>query len=162
MVHAFIRSECEEARTRGALNDAAPLYRDAPEVKQARASGDRTFQNFMREALPGASKATRELAGDMIKTTFSAFGQRFSETPRGDAEIEVHADALADMLCAYIESLRKSKKKLAQESRRAHAVAGIVTAIERANRQTTKRSPSTVGNALRRSVESGAPTCPSG
>src|SRR6187397_1085756 len=31
LVHMFIRSECEEAAIRGALNDAAPLYRDAPE-----------------------------------------------------------------------------------------------------------------------------------
>ena len=30
LVHAFIRSECEEARMRIALSDAAPLYRDAP------------------------------------------------------------------------------------------------------------------------------------
>lgn len=38
LVHAFIRSECEEAAIRVALSDAAPLYRDAPE---ARAGGRR-------------------------------------------------------------------------------------------------------------------------
>src|SRR5277367_4494864 len=43
LVHAFIRSECEEAAMRVALNDAAPLYRDAPEAREARASGDRTM-----------------------------------------------------------------------------------------------------------------------
>ena len=37
---------------RVALDDAAPLYRDAPEAQEARASGDRTVQVFMREALP--------------------------------------------------------------------------------------------------------------
>ncbi|WP_170842057.1 hypothetical protein [Sphingomonas gellani] len=31
LVHAFIHSECEEAPVRVALNDAAPLYRDAPQ-----------------------------------------------------------------------------------------------------------------------------------
>src|SRR5881394_1774004 len=41
LVHAFIRSECDEAAIRGALDDAAPLYRDAPEAQEARASGDR-------------------------------------------------------------------------------------------------------------------------
>jgi AcrR family transcriptional regulator len=41
LVHAFIRSECEEAAMRVALNDAAPFYRDAPEAREARASGDR-------------------------------------------------------------------------------------------------------------------------
>jgi hypothetical protein len=57
LVHAFIRSECDEAKVRGALNDAAPLYRDAPEAHEARASGERTVQIFMREALPEASEA---------------------------------------------------------------------------------------------------------
>jgi AcrR family transcriptional regulator len=42
LVHAFLRSECDEAAMRVALNDAAPLYRDAPEAMEARASGDRT------------------------------------------------------------------------------------------------------------------------
>src|SRR4029079_7147015 len=35
LVHAFLRSECDEAAMRGALNDAAPLYRDAPEAQEA-------------------------------------------------------------------------------------------------------------------------------
>ena len=52
LVHAFIRSECEEAAMRVALNDAAPRYRDAPEAREARTSGDQTVRVFMREALP--------------------------------------------------------------------------------------------------------------
>ena len=117
LVHTFIRSECEEAQIRGALSDAAPLYRDAPEAKQARASGSGTMHVFMREALPDAPKATRELAADLIKITLSAFGHRFSEAPRGAAEIKTYADALADMFCAYLESLgnaqsERSRKRL--------------------------------------------------
>ena len=34
LVHAFIRSECDEAAVRVALDDAAPLYRDAPEARR--------------------------------------------------------------------------------------------------------------------------------
>jgi AcrR family transcriptional regulator len=105
LVHAFIRSECEEAAIRVALNDAAPLYRDAPEAQEARASGNRIIQAFMREALPEASEAVRALAGDLITTTFSAVGKEFSETPRTPAEIETYAEAMADMFCAYLESL---------------------------------------------------------
>lgn len=105
LVHAFIRSECEEAAIRVALNDAAPLYRDAPEAREARASGDRIIQAFMREALPEASEAVRALAGDLITTTFSAVGKEFSETPRSPAEIEIYAEAMADMFCAYLASL---------------------------------------------------------
>src|ERR1700728_4341959 len=53
VVHAFIRSECDEAEMRVALSDAAALYRDAPEAR-ARASGNRAVQIFMQETLPEA------------------------------------------------------------------------------------------------------------
>jgi AcrR family transcriptional regulator len=105
LVHAFIRSECEEAGMRVALNDAAPLYRDAPEAREARASGDRILEAFMREALPGASEAARAMAEDLITTTLGAAGKRFSERPRTSAEIEAYADAMADMFCAYLRGL---------------------------------------------------------
>ncbi|MER9849838.1 TetR family transcriptional regulator [Mesorhizobium sp. M0106] len=105
LVHAFLRSECEEAAVRVALDDAAPLYRDAPEAQTARASGDRTIQLFMQEALPNAAQATRELAGDLVMTTLSTVGKQFSELPRTPAEIEAYADAMADMFCAYLRGL---------------------------------------------------------
>lgn len=105
LVHAFIRSECDEALMRIALNDAAPLYRDAPDARAAKASGHRAVQAFMREALPGASEATRALAGNLIKETLSAVGKRFSESPRSRREIEAYADAMADMFCVYLRSL---------------------------------------------------------
>jgi AcrR family transcriptional regulator len=107
LVHAFIRSECDEAAVRVALGDAAPLYRDAPEVQEVRASGDRAVETFMREALPQASDAARALAGDLIMTTLGAVGKDFSETPRTAAEIAAYADAMADMFCAYLEALRQ-------------------------------------------------------
>ncbi|TGQ44644.1 MULTISPECIES: TetR family transcriptional regulator [unclassified Mesorhizobium] len=105
LVHAFIRSECEEAAVRGALNDAAPLYRDAPEAHEARASGERTVQIFMREMLPQVPEAVRTLAGELITTTLSTVGKDFSGSPRTPAEIEAYADAIADMFCAYLRNL---------------------------------------------------------
>jgi len=105
VVHAFIRSECEEAAMRVALNDAAPLYRDAPEAREARASGDRAMQLFMREALPEAAESTRVLAASLITMTLSRVGKRFSESPRNLQEIEAYADAMADMFCAYLTRL---------------------------------------------------------
>ncbi|MFZ0266237.1 TetR family transcriptional regulator [Caulobacter sp.] len=105
LVHAFVRSECEEAQMRVALNDAAPLYRDAPEAQAVRVSGSDIVGAFMREALPAADEATRALAGDLIKTTLSQVGKAFSETPRTDAEIATYADAMADMFCAYLAAL---------------------------------------------------------
>jgi AcrR family transcriptional regulator len=107
LVHAFIRSECEEASFRVALDDAAPLYRDAPEARAARASGERTVRAFMREVLPTAPKVTRAMAGELIKETLSAVGKQFSETPRTAAEIEAYAGAMADMFCAYLRSLKR-------------------------------------------------------
>jgi AcrR family transcriptional regulator len=108
LVHAFIRSECDEAAVRVALDDAAPLYRDAPEARKARESGDRTIQIFMKEALPAISKADRALAGDLITTTLSAVGKHFSGSPRKPAEIEAYAEAMADMLCAYLKDIRRN------------------------------------------------------
>ncbi|MDF0733239.1 TetR family transcriptional regulator [Pseudomonas entomophila] len=106
LVHAFIRSECEEAPMRVALNDAAPLYRDAPEAQQARAATDRTMVRFMAEVLPDAAEVTRTLAGELIITTFATVGKSFSEQPRTLPEIKAYADAMADMFCAYLASLR--------------------------------------------------------
>lgn len=105
LVHAFIASECEEAQMRGALSDAAPLYRDAPEVQDARSDADAAMLAFMAEALPDADVAVRQLAVDLIHTTLGATGREFSSTPRSAAQIRTYADALADMLCAYLAHL---------------------------------------------------------
>lgn len=105
LVHAFVQSECDEATVRGALDDAAPLYRDAPEARAAKESGMDTVQRFMREALPGTSKAAQDLAGDLITTTLSQVGKQFSEAPRSPAEVHAYAEAMADMFCAYLKDL---------------------------------------------------------
>jgi len=104
-VHAFVRSECEEAAMRTALADAAPLYRDAPEAQEPRRAGKRTLQAFMAEALPDASDATRDLAADLVKMTMSEVGKAISERGCGPAEAERYASALADMLCGYLAGL---------------------------------------------------------
>ena len=107
LVHVFVKSECDEAAVRVALGDAAPLYRDAPEAHAVRASGEETISAFMREVLPDASDATRAAAGELIKSTLSAVGKEFSESPRGKAEIARWSDAMADMFCAYLGSLQQ-------------------------------------------------------
>ncbi|MFC5760234.1 TetR family transcriptional regulator [Rhizobium sp. GCM10022189] len=107
LVHAFIRSECEEAAVRVALNDAAPLYRDAPEAQEARSADDPVIERFMRETLPNASDTIRAMAGDLVMTTMSTVGKEFSEEAHGESEISAFADAMADMFCAYLRSLGK-------------------------------------------------------
>jgi AcrR family transcriptional regulator len=102
LVHAFIKSECAEAEVRGALDDAAPLYRDAPEAREARASGNRIIEAFMAEVLPATAASARALTGELITTTLAAVGKEFSCTPRTEAEISTYADAMADMFSAYL------------------------------------------------------------
>lgn len=102
LVHAFLRSECDEAAVRVALGDAAPLYRDTEEARRARDASHAAFQEFMREMLPDAAETARGLAGDLILTTLSDVGRRFSEQPRADGEIAAYADAMAGMFCAYL------------------------------------------------------------
>ncbi|MEG3143228.1 TetR family transcriptional regulator [Sphingomonas sp. RT2P30] len=105
LVHAFLRSECEEAAVRGALNDAAPLYRDAAEAVEIRAASAGVVEAFMREALPDAPDPVRVLAADLIKTTIREVGASFSATPRTPDEIHAYAEALADMFDAYLHRL---------------------------------------------------------
>ncbi len=105
LVHAFIRSECEEAMVRVALDDAAPLYRDAPEAREAKEAGEPIFGSFMLEVLPDSSHATRHMVTDLVMSTMSTVGKAFSEVPRSLPEIESYSDAMADMFCAYIRTL---------------------------------------------------------
>ncbi|RQR97831.1 TetR family transcriptional regulator [Burkholderia sp. Bp8991] len=106
-VHAFIRSECDEAPMRIALDDAAPLYRDAPEAQEVKAACNRIFSAFMREALPDVPDATHALACELIMTTLTTGGKAFSETARTPAEIDAYATAMADMFCTYLAHLAR-------------------------------------------------------
>lgn len=105
LVHAFVHSECEEAAVRVALNDAAPLYRDAPQAREVRASGRQAVEVFMQEVLPAASASSRALAGELISMTLGSVGKTYSESPRTEAEIEAYSAAMADMFCAYLKGL---------------------------------------------------------
>jgi AcrR family transcriptional regulator len=109
-VQAFVKSECDEAIMRTALGDAAPLYRDSPEAKRARASGPRTMEAFMKEALPHTPARVRALAAELITATMGHAGKAFSETPRRPAEIVAYADAMADMFCSYLRELASPRR----------------------------------------------------
>ncbi|UAK26542.1 TetR family transcriptional regulator [Sphingomonas nostoxanthinifaciens] len=105
LVHAFIHSECEEAAIRIALDDAAPFYRDAPEAAEAHAESANIVQAFLQESAPCLDDAQRLLAGELMKSTLSGAGSSFSAVPRNPGEIHAYADAVADMLCAYLQRL---------------------------------------------------------
>lgn len=104
MVVAFFRSEWEEAALRTALGDAAPAYRDAPEVAEHRRSGTRRSLRFMAELLPDSTPAVRRFTGELIMGVTSAMGKSTSERARSTAEVEAWAVAIGDMLCAYLHA----------------------------------------------------------
>ncbi|USI73418.1 TetR family transcriptional regulator [Sphingomonas morindae] len=108
LAHGFIRSECAEAAIRLALEEAAPRYREAPEAEAARGEGASALEAFLAEAAPAAPAAQRRLAAGLMKTSLSAAGSHFSATPRTEPEIHAFAEALADMLCAYLERLARA------------------------------------------------------
>ncbi|MAM76919.1 MAG: TetR family transcriptional regulator [Tistrella sp.] len=102
----FLRSECEEAAIRRALDDAAPLYRDAPEAQAARARVNDALAAFMREALPEADDARRALTGEVIMRTLKSVGKDYSETPQSPAAVEAFGQALGEMLVGYLDRCR--------------------------------------------------------
>ncbi|MCA9515843.1 MAG: TetR family transcriptional regulator [Myxococcales bacterium] len=104
-VVAFLRSECAEAAVRGALDDAAPHYRDASEAIAVRAESRDLVATFLDGALPLAPQETRALAADVLKTTLAAVGKRFSERADAQATVDAFAGGVADMLCAYVREL---------------------------------------------------------
>ena len=101
-VVAFFRSEWEEAALRTALGDAAPAYRDAPEVAAQRRSGRRRSLRFMAELLPDATPEVRRFSGELVMGITSAMGKNVSDHARSAAEVEAWAVAIGDMLCAYL------------------------------------------------------------
>ncbi|HEX4105497.1 MAG TPA: TetR family transcriptional regulator [Rhizomicrobium sp.] len=103
-IRFFFRSEHAEARWRVALEDAAPLYRDAPETQAHRRKGSRLMMDFLAEVLPRAQGRERAFVADIAATTMSAVGKRVSEQNRPRSEIDAFADATADMLCAFLAS----------------------------------------------------------
>jgi AcrR family transcriptional regulator len=105
-VQAFFRSECDEAAFRGALEEAAPLYREAPESAVHAEEGRRLMQRFMNDALPGASARERAFAADLVGVVMSSTGKTISVQNRSRSEVDALASAVADMICAYLKTAR--------------------------------------------------------
>jgi len=121
LVHAFLQSECDEARVRLALDDAAPLYRDAPEARAAKAESTGIYERFMGETLPGLAPVRRRRVADLLKMTLTQVGKAFSESPRSAREIASYADAMADMFEAYlsrVSSAAPTPRRVTRASRR--------------------------------------------
>jgi AcrR family transcriptional regulator len=102
-IRVFFRSECEEAAFRTALEEAAPLYREAPESRAHAEEGRRLMANFMKEALPGVSARERAFAADLLGNVMSATGKAISSQNRSNSEVDAFAMAIGEMLSGYLE-----------------------------------------------------------
>jgi AcrR family transcriptional regulator len=108
-ITAFLRSECEEATLRTALEEAAPSFNDAPEAAFHRREAFRRFLAFWHELLPDTPPRQRRLALDMVMMTMESAGERISGDPRLAADVEAYARTLGDMVCAYLVQLRAAR-----------------------------------------------------
>jgi AcrR family transcriptional regulator len=108
-VRTFFRSECDEAAFRGALEEAAPLYREVPEAKAHAEEGRQLVRKFMRDALPGASVRERAFAADLVGVVMSSAGKMISVQNRPQSEVDALADAVSDMFNSYLMTGRAVK-----------------------------------------------------
>jgi AcrR family transcriptional regulator len=111
LVKVFFQSECEEASFRVALADAAPMYRNAPESKSHSSEHAQRFLSFVADALPHADKQQRAFCADLVRTTISAIGEKISEQERTAENVEQFADAVGEMLCAYLEKINRAVRR---------------------------------------------------
>ncbi|WP_144114109.1 TetR family transcriptional regulator [Paraburkholderia sp. BCC1886] len=104
-VREFFRSEYEEADFRLALDDAAPLYRDSPEAPAHQKEVRKRALAFMKEALPDLAPKKRAFAANVMMTTLATLGEQVSNEARSKEDVDAWAQAIGDMLCAYIDKL---------------------------------------------------------
>ncbi|MFZ0009587.1 MAG: TetR family transcriptional regulator [Steroidobacteraceae bacterium] len=105
-VRTFFRSECDEAAFRSALEEAAPLYREAPESRAHAEQGRHLMESFMNDALPDASLRERAFAADLVRLVMSSAGKAISSQNRSRPEVDDLAAAIGEMLCAYLKAAR--------------------------------------------------------
>jgi AcrR family transcriptional regulator len=102
-IRMFFRSECEEAAFRTALEEAAPLYREAPESHAHAEESRRLMIDFMKDALPRAAARERAFVADLVGTVMSAAGKAISSQNRSSSEVDALAMGVSEMLCGYLE-----------------------------------------------------------
>jgi AcrR family transcriptional regulator len=108
-VRMFFISECDEAAFRSALEEAAPLYREAPESRAHVEEGRHLMEDFMKDALPGVPARERAFAADLVGLVMSSAGKAISSQNRSRSEVDDLAVAIGEMFCAYLKVVRSTK-----------------------------------------------------
>jgi branched-chain amino acid transport system substrate-binding protein len=70
----------------------------------------RPFLAFWHEALPGVTPKQRRHAVEIVMMTLEAAGKRVSEDRKSFADVDAYAQALGDMVCAYVAQLRRGSR----------------------------------------------------
>jgi AcrR family transcriptional regulator len=109
MVRVFFQTEWAEADLRMALDDAAPLYRDAPEAQENWQTFKHCMLGFVNEALPQIPVKNQAFITDVVMTVMTAVGERISEQARSELEVETMAEVIGDMFCSYFEQTSEKK-----------------------------------------------------
>jgi AcrR family transcriptional regulator len=105
-VRTFFRSECDEAAFRSALEDSAPLYREAPESRAHAEEGRHLMESFMMHALPRASTRQRAFAADVVGLVMSSVGKAVSNQNRPRPEVDELAAAIGEMFYLYLKTTK--------------------------------------------------------
>ena len=110
-IRAFFHSECDEAPLRLALDAAAPVYHDAPGVARATAAQSAASSRaFLAAAAPRASARQRRVRRRAHLHDDDGDRQAgLRATPDRGARSTRWADAVADMLGAYLGALGENQ-----------------------------------------------------
>lgn len=110
-VRTFFRSECDEAAFRSALEEAAPLYLEAPEARATYEEGRRLIERFMSDVLPGVATRDRAFAADLIGTVMFSAGKAISSQNRSRSQVDELAVAVGEMFCLYLKAYRMQDER---------------------------------------------------
>jgi AcrR family transcriptional regulator len=113
-MHAFFRTEYEEAPLRRALGDAAPLYRDAPQAREQREQGMPVLRDLIGEVAPSISSKGRAFAAELYVVVLASMGKHASEIARNRTEVDTWAAGAADMFLAYLAASAGGKQPSAR------------------------------------------------
>lgn len=110
-MRAFFRTERDEAPLLRALEHAAVTYDEVVELADHHARAYPVLLRLIGELAPQATPAQRKRIATLYKATKSALGRHFADTARTQAELDGWADAVADMLLAYVRQLPRGRAR---------------------------------------------------
>lgn len=107
----FFRTERAEAPLVRAIEHTATALDEDFELTEHRARGYPALSKLIGELAPGATPTQRKHAAELYKATKSALGRHFADTVTSQAELDMWADAVADMLLAYLRTLPRKRSR---------------------------------------------------